>query len=90
MTTRPEQFCLLSPHGRALHEIIRHRGQVRLRDLALTLDVTERTAFTLVDELASAGLIERHRVGRRNHYAIPGDVEYMIRNAPPEMWPVKQ
>ena len=40
---------------------------VRLRD------ITERTAFRLIGELEEAGIIERAREGRRNHYIINTD-----------------
>ncbi len=42
----------------------------RLRDVADKVGITERTAFRLIGELEEAGILERAREGRRNHYAI--------------------
>ena len=42
----------------------------RLRDVADKVGITERTAFRLIDELEQAGILERAREGRRNHYVI--------------------
>ena len=50
---------------------------VRLRDVAEKVGVTERTAFRLIGELEEAGVIERAREGRRNHYMINTDAHLM-------------
>jgi hypothetical protein len=63
---------LLSTHGRALVALAR-RPDMRLRDLSRELDVTERTAHTIVTDLVSAGYLERIREGRRNRYIVRGD-----------------
>ena len=42
----------------------------RLRDVAERVGITERTAFRLIGELEEAGILERAREGRRNHYVI--------------------
>ena len=43
---------------------------VRLRDVARQVGVTERAAQLIVADLEDGGYITRTRVGRRNHYAI--------------------
>jgi predicted MarR family transcription regulator len=43
---------------------------VRIRDLALMLDITERSAQKIVGDLARSGYLTRHRVGRRNAYEV--------------------
>jgi DNA-binding MarR family transcriptional regulator len=43
---------------------------VRLRDVAATVGVTERAAQRIVADLVEAGYLERTRVGRRNRYTI--------------------
>ena len=43
---------------------------VRLRDIASTLDLTERAAQRIVTELVDEGYLTRKRVGRRNHYEV--------------------
>ena len=45
-------------------------GDVRLRDVAETVGITERAAQRIVADLIEAGFVERRRVGRRNHYSI--------------------
>ena len=45
-------------------------GDVRLRDMAETVGITERAAQRIVADLIEAGFVERRRVGRRNHYSI--------------------
>lgn len=45
----------------------------RLRDVAERVGITERTAFRLIGELEDAGILERAREGRRNHYVINTD-----------------
>jgi len=65
---------LLSTHGVVLVAIAR-QPDIRLRDLAISLDVTERTVWRAVEDLVAAGVIDRHKVGRRNAYTINGSVE---------------
>ena len=47
---------------------------VRLRDLAAVLDVTERTAFGLVADLTQDGYIVKEKTGRRNRYRVRTDL----------------
>jgi hypothetical protein len=46
----------------------------RLRDIAATVGITERTAGQIVNELEQAGYLSKSRVGRRNHYEIHGEL----------------
>ena len=41
-----------------------------LREVALSVGITERAVQRIVAELEEAGYIERERVGRQNHYVI--------------------
>ncbi len=43
---------------------------VRLRDIASTLDITERAAQRIVTELVDEGYLSRKREGRRNVYTV--------------------
>lgn len=45
-------------------------GDVRLRDVAEKVGITERAAQRIVSDLVEAGFVERRKVGRRNHYSI--------------------
>ena len=46
---------------------------VRLRDVADEVGVTERAAQRIVADLVEAGFVERERVGRRNRYLVNRD-----------------
>lgn len=63
---------LLTPQAHALLAIARGHA-VRVRDIATELDVTERTAQQLVNELVEAGCLTRHRLGTRNFYEVHRD-----------------
>ncbi len=43
---------------------------VRLRDVADTVGITERAVQHIVADLAAAGVVERTREGRRNRYTV--------------------
>lgn len=62
-------WTFLTNHGHVLLAIARD-PDLRLRDIAELVGVTERTAMTIVTELEEAGYITRKRVGRRNHYRL--------------------
>jgi len=59
----------LTKHGRVLLCIARDPG-VRLREIAVELDITERSAYALVGDLANTGYVVKERNGRRNRYLI--------------------
>ena len=59
----------LSNHGRVLL-FLAHDPGMRLRDIAASLSITERTAFGIITDLVAAGYIRKHKDGRRNHYQI--------------------
>lgn len=64
-----EDWGFLTNHARALLSIA-HDPAVRLRDLAVALDVTERTAYGIVVDLTDAGYLVKEKHGRRNRYRI--------------------
>jgi hypothetical protein len=43
---------------------------VRLRDVAVTVGITERTAAQIVNDLEHAGYLTKTRDGRRNQYVV--------------------
>jgi hypothetical protein len=43
---------------------------VRLRDIAASLGITERSAYGIVADLTAAGYVVKHKDGRRNRYQI--------------------
>ena len=62
-------WSFLTNHARALI-FIAGRPNTRLRDLAVALDVTERTAYGIVADLSEAGYVVKEKDGRRNRYHI--------------------
>ena len=44
--------------------------EIRLRDIASRVGITERAAQRIVSDLAAEGYVTCNRVGRRNHYTI--------------------
>jgi DNA-binding MarR family transcriptional regulator len=62
----------LTKHARAL-VCIAHDPGVRLRDLAVELAITERSAFGIVEDLIEGGYVAKEKDGRRNRYRIQVD-----------------
>ena len=69
----PLLFRFLTNHAHVL-ACIAADPDVRLRDVALTVGITERTAAQIVNELEQAGYLTKTRVGRRNQYEIHGEL----------------
>jgi hypothetical protein len=63
------EWNFLTNHARALLCVARDPG-ARLRDIAATLDISERRAFGIVTDLTNAGYLVKARDGRRNRYEI--------------------
>ena len=62
-------WSFLTNHARVL-VCIAHDPGVRLRDLATTLGITERSAFAIVTDLTEGGYVVKEKDGRRNRYQI--------------------
>jgi IclR helix-turn-helix domain len=62
-------WSFLSNHGRVLL-CLAHDPEMRLRDIAARMGITERSAYGIVADLAEAGYIAKMKNGRRNHYEI--------------------
>jgi DNA-binding IclR family transcriptional regulator len=59
----------LTNHVQVLSCIATEPG-IRLRDIAVRVDITERAAHRIVSELEDHGYLTRHKVGARNFYEI--------------------
>ena len=62
-------WTFLTNHARVLL-CIAHDPGVRLRDIAARLDITERSAYSIVTDLAQAGYVVKEKDGRRNRYQV--------------------
>ena len=62
-------WTFLTIHARVLL-LVAHDPGVRLRDIAASLDITERSAFGVITDLVEAGYVVKEKDGRRNRYHI--------------------
>ena len=62
-------WTFLSNHGHVLLCIARDPN-VRVREIALAVGITERAVHRILGELEEAGAISRTRQGRRTHYEV--------------------
>ena len=46
----------------------------RLRDIAVSVGITERTAAHIISDLEAAGYLTKTRDGRRNRYQVHGEL----------------
>ena len=73
-----------NPETRSWHFLTNHaqvllclqrNPDVRLRDVARTVGITERATQRIVTELVEGGYVTKTREGRRNRYALDPSVE---------------
>jgi DNA-binding Lrp family transcriptional regulator len=67
-----DDWTFLTNHAHVLLVIARDRN-LRLRDIAELVGITERTAVGIVSDLEDEGYIRREKVGRRNRYILNPD-----------------
>lgn len=73
ITGRPWTF--LTNHGHVL--ICLHRDpQIRIRDIAVEVGITERAVQAILVDLEQGGYISKVKVGRRNEYRIDADLAF--------------
>jgi predicted transcriptional regulator len=72
-------FSFLTNHGLALLSIAED-PQIRMRDIATAVEITERAAQRIVSDLIHAGYIDRTRNGRRNEYSVRTDLSVRLPN----------
>jgi len=80
-------WTFLTNHAQVLLGISQN-PDIRLRDLAQHVGITERATQRIVVDLVEAGYVNRLRKGRRNHYVINPRVE--MRHAAQEGHPIGQ
>jgi hypothetical protein len=66
-------FRFVTNHAHVL-QIVSADPTVRIRDIAQTVGITERTAAQIVSDLEEAGYLTKTRDGRRNHYQVHGEL----------------
>jgi hypothetical protein len=71
--TRPgHRWTFLSNHAHVLICLARD-PEIRLREIADRIGITERAVLKIVADLDEEGLVRRHRKGRRNSYELKLD-----------------
>lgn len=71
-TTTDTGWTFLTNHSHVLICLTRD-PHMRLRDIADSVGITERSVQGIVNDLEAAGCLTRHREGRRNRYEIVSD-----------------
>jgi hypothetical protein len=66
---RASSWTFLTADARVLLLVARDPG-VRLRDIAASLGITERSAFGIITDLVEAGYVVKEKDGRRNRYHV--------------------
>jgi DNA-binding MarR family transcriptional regulator len=68
---RDRRWSFVTNHARVL-AFVAANPNARLRDIAATVGITERTAGQIVNDLEQAGYLSKSRDGRRNQYVVDG------------------
>jgi DNA-binding MarR family transcriptional regulator len=68
MAAKPT-WGFLTNHALVMIYVIRHNDSI-VRDISQGVGVTERATLAILRQLSDEGIIERHRDGRRNTYAV--------------------
>ena len=63
------EWSFLTRHARVLICIARD-PKARMRDIATTLDITERATYDAITDLVESGYVVKQRAGRRNQYRL--------------------
>ncbi|PJZ44954.1 winged helix-turn-helix transcriptional regulator [Leptospira brenneri] len=71
-TKKISQWTFLSNHAHVLICLSKD-PEMRLKDVAQLVGITERAVQTIVKDLADAGILEKSKDGRRNQYLIQTD-----------------
>ena len=66
---RPSEWTFLTNHAHVLF-CVAQDPEIRLRDVAELVGITERAVQRIVTELEESGYITRQRSGRRNMYVV--------------------
>jgi DNA-binding IclR family transcriptional regulator len=77
-TEEPRTWTFLTNHAQVLL-CLAEAPDVRLRDVAARVGITERAAQRILAELVEAGYVTSVRVGRRNRYTV--DREHTMRHS---------
>jgi DNA-binding IclR family transcriptional regulator len=77
-TDDPKTWTFLTNHAQVLL-CLAERPDIRLREVAERVGITERAAQRILAELVDAGYVKTERIGRRNRYTI--DRQHAMRHS---------
>jgi predicted transcriptional regulator len=77
-TTDPKNWTFLTNHAQVLL-CVAATPDIRLRDVAEHVGITERSTQRILSELVEAGYVRATREGRRNRYTV--DRDHAMRHA---------
>ena len=66
-------WTFVTNHGAVL-ALVAHHGQITSREIAATLNITERSVLRIIKDLEDGGYLERFRDGRQNYYNVDPDL----------------
>lgn len=75
---RPRPWTFLTNHAQVLL-CLADTPDIRLRDVAQRVGITERATQRILAELVDAGYVRAERVGRRNRYTV--DRQHAMRHS---------
>jgi predicted transcriptional regulator len=68
-------WTLITSHGLVLL-FVASNPDATIREMAASLDLTERRIASIVQDLAHEALVEVKRTGRRNHYTLTSEARF--------------
>ncbi len=77
MVRPPHRWTFLSNHAHVLI-CLAQNPDMRLREVAERIGITERAVFNIIADLEQEGLLTRYREGRRNSYEL--SLEHPLRH----------
>lgn len=72
MAAQQQTWGFLTNHALVLIYVVRHNDST-VREISAGVGVTERATLSILHQLESGGIIQRHKDGRRNTYAVDFD-----------------
>ena len=71
--SRPRHWTFITNHAQVLLAVAK-KPDVRVREIAVAADITERYAYRILRDLEDSGYVNRRRRGRGNVYRINRDL----------------
>jgi DNA-binding MarR family transcriptional regulator len=70
-----KQWTFLSNHSHVLIYLARN-PEARVRDIALDVGITERSALGIIADLENEGYLSVEKIGRRNKYKVHSKLKF--------------